>query len=136
MSRLPSLYRVDRTAVRSDRHTPDLRRLKSNVFVRGPDRSFGFYVDQVGFNAVADAISAPMTDGLPLPRRMAARFSRCPFPSPAPRMGSHLGHDTQISFITAVPSPDLFPAANERLNLTGNSHSVWDRRTGALQRDL
>jgi len=30
------------------------------------------------------------------------------------------------------PAPDLIPADNERLNLTGNAHSGWYRKQGHI----
>ena len=46
--------RLDRFAIRLDRHDPYLRVLCVNIFVRDQDLSLRFYVDQLGFGLVVD----------------------------------------------------------------------------------
>lgn len=55
MNRASSLYGLERTAVRPDSHDPDMRIFKFNVYVRDQQRSVNFFVDQLGFEKVADA---------------------------------------------------------------------------------
>jgi serine phosphatase RsbU (regulator of sigma subunit)/predicted enzyme related to lactoylglutathione lyase len=54
MSRPPSLYGLDRTAVRPDSRDPDLRIFKVNVYVRDQQRSLEFYTGRLGFDVLAD----------------------------------------------------------------------------------
>jgi phosphoserine phosphatase RsbU/P len=54
MSISPLEDRLDRFAIRLDRHDPYLRVLCVNVFVRDQDLSLRFYVDQLGFGLVVD----------------------------------------------------------------------------------
>ena len=55
MSGSSSLYGLERTGVRADSRDPDLRIFKTNVYVRDQQRSVDFYVNQLGFDLVADA---------------------------------------------------------------------------------
>jgi serine phosphatase RsbU (regulator of sigma subunit)/predicted enzyme related to lactoylglutathione lyase len=54
MSRPPSIYGLDRTAVRPDSRDPDLRIFKVNVYVRDQQRSLEFYTGRLGFDVLAD----------------------------------------------------------------------------------
>jgi predicted enzyme related to lactoylglutathione lyase len=54
MSDSPSTPWWDRSTLRLDRQAPYLRIFFSTVFVRDQDRSLQFYLDQLGFNLVAD----------------------------------------------------------------------------------
>src|SRR5262245_65528267 len=54
MSDSPSSPWWERTTMRLDRQAPYLRIFFSTVFVRDQDQSLRFYLDQLGFNLVAD----------------------------------------------------------------------------------
>jgi serine phosphatase RsbU (regulator of sigma subunit)/predicted enzyme related to lactoylglutathione lyase len=104
----PAVSQINGSSLRNEKlssadsprqQSPHLRIFKSNVFIRDHDRSLRFYVDQLGFNVVADArfefgrwVAIAPPDGsailsLIAPRRGSANYKL-------------IGRPTQIGFIT------------------------------------
>src|SRR5262245_2931924 len=100
MSDSPSSPWWDISPMRLDRQSPYLRIFCSTVFVRDQDRSLQFYVDQLGFNLVADArfesggrwivVAPPDGDG----------FLALVTPVPGSEEHDLIGQIRQLSFIT------------------------------------
>jgi len=100
MRRVPSLLATERTAVRADATDPDLRIFKTNIYVRDQDRSLDFYVNQLGFDLVADArftqgtrwVAVAPPNGSAILALMAAK--------PGSAEEALIGRDTHLAFIT------------------------------------
>jgi len=100
MSDSPSSPWWDRSNISLDRQSPYLRIFCSTVFVRDQDRSLRFYLDQLGFNLIADnhfegggrwiAVSPP--DG--------AGFIALVAPEPGSEEYDQIGQVRQLVFIT------------------------------------
>src|SRR5215475_4469262 len=100
MSDSPSSPWWERSGMNLDRQSPYLRIFCSTVFVRDQDRSLQFYVDQLGFNLVADAhfegggrwiaVAPPDGDG----------FLTLVTPVPGSEEHDLIGQTRQLSFIT------------------------------------
>ena len=79
---------------------PDLRMFKSNVFVVDHDRSLRFYVDQLGFNVVADARFGPDLRWVAVAPPNGSAVLALVAPKPDSEDYALIGRATQISFIT------------------------------------
>ena len=79
----PFLSWTNRTVLRPDREGPYLCIQDIVVFVRDLDRSLRFYVDQLGFELIADKrTTSTVSDGSKLRLPTAAPISRWLSPSP------------------------------------------------------
>ncbi|MFC5860988.1 PP2C family protein-serine/threonine phosphatase [Acidicapsa dinghuensis] len=100
MPRPSSLLGAERAIVRADASDPDLRIFKTNIFVHDQDRSLDFYVNQLGFDLLADARFTNNTRWIAVapPNGSAILALLCGTPGSAEE--KLIGRETQLAFIT------------------------------------
>lgn len=100
MPRPSSLLGAERAAIRTDSANPDLRIFKTNIFVRDQDRSLDFYVNQLGFDLLADARFTNNTRWIAVapPNGSAVLALLCGTPGSAEE--KLIGRETHLAFIT------------------------------------
>jgi serine phosphatase RsbU (regulator of sigma subunit) len=100
MPRTPSLRGLERAAFRSDATDPDLRIFKTNIFVRDLDRSLDFYVDQLGFDLLADARFAEGARWIAVAPPNGSAIVALLLGKPGTDAETLIGRETHLSFIT------------------------------------
>lgn len=100
MPRPSSLLGAERAAIRTDSTKPDLRIFKTNIFVRDQDRSLHFYVNQLGFDLLADARFTNNMRWIAVapPNGSAVLALLCGTPGSAEE--KLIGRETHLAFIT------------------------------------